>query len=264
MKIINIMEELFKWSPINIENRSDIPIFGDMERDVKKIAVCLIATPDVLRKAYEMGAEFILTHEPTFHDVIKRFKDEETFKKDSTANKKRELIEKFDMPIYRFHDYSHFTDVDKIHFGFVKKLGLKGEFDGKRKLVLDTPLTITELEEEISKKLNLKHVRFIGKRDKMVKTVSLCCGSWGEKTLYEELNRNGIDCVICGEICEWSILEYVRDSNQLGIDKALFVLGHMSSEKCGMEYVAEYINENLKDVSATYIDCEEVYSHDHR
>ena len=65
--------------------------------------------------------------------------------------------------------------------------------------------------------------------------------------------------VICGEICEWSICEYVRDSAQLGIDKALFVLGHMSSEKCGMEYVCQYINETMSGVTAVYIECGEVY-----
>ena len=254
------MDKLFKWSPINRENRSDIPVYGDMEKDVKSIVVCLIATPDVLRRAHEMGADYILTHEPTFHDIIKGFKDEEAFLKDDVAVMKRALIEKYDIPIYRFHDYSHFSDTDKIHAGFVKKLGLKGEFDGLRKFTLETPLTIDELEKELANKLDLKHIRFVGERNKTVKTISLCAGSWGNLTLYDQLNREGIDCVLCGEICEWSILEYVRDAAQLGIDKALFVLGHMSSERSGMEYVAQYINENIDGVTATYIDCEEVYN----
>lgn len=260
VKIKNLMEELFKWSPINRENHSDIPVFGDTERDVKKIAVCLIATPDVLKKAKSIGAEFILTHEPTFHDSIIGYKDEETFTKDAVAVKKKEMIEKLDIPIYRFHDYSHFTDVDKIHMGFVKNLGLKGVFDGKRTLTLDTPITISKLEKELCEKLDLKHLRFVGNREKEVKTISLCLGSWGNTCLYDELNREEIDCVICGEICEWTILEYVRDANQLGIDKSLFVAGHMSSERSGMKYVAEYINENINGVTAIYIDCEEVYN----
>ena len=48
MLISEIMEALFKWSPINRENRSDIPVYGDESRDVSKVAVCMIATPEVL------------------------------------------------------------------------------------------------------------------------------------------------------------------------------------------------------------------------
>lgn len=260
MQITQIMEALFAWSPINRENKSDIPVYGDMNRDVSRIAVCMIATPDVLRKASELGAEFLITHEPTFHDSIMRYKDEEAFLSDAVYLEKKRLIEELDIPIYRFHDYSHFTDVDKIHTGFVNKLGLKGEFDGERVLTLSEPMWISEIEKTLAERLDLKHIRFIGQRSKRVKRIALCAGAWGEKTLYEQLNRQDIDLVICGEICEWSICEYVRDSAQLGIDKALFVLGHMSSERSGMEYICKYINETMEGVTASYIECGEVYN----
>ena len=104
-----------------------------------------------------------------------------------------------DIPIYRFHDYSHFTDVDKIHTGFVNKLGLKGEFDGERVLTLSEPMWISEIEKTLAERLDLKHVRFIGQRSKRVKRIALCAGAWGEKTLYEQLNRQDIDLVICGK-----------------------------------------------------------------
>lgn len=260
MLISEIMGNLFQWSPINRENKSDIPVYGDMNRDVSKVAVCMIATPEVLRKASEAGAEFLITHEPTFHDSIAHYKDGQTFLSDPVYLEKKKLIEQLDIPIYRFHDHSHFTEVDKIHAGFVKKLGLKGTFDGERKLTLESPLPVCEIERLLAERLDLKHIRFIGQRNKTVKNISLCAGAWGDKCVYEQLNRPDIDLVICGEICEWSICEYVRDSAQLGIDKALFVLGHMSSERSGMEYVCDYINETMKGVTAVYIECGEVYN----
>ena len=259
MLISEIMEALFKWSPINRENRSDIPVYGDVSRDVSKVAVCMIATPEVLRRAAAIGAEFLITHEPTLHNSITRYMDEETYNADPVYLAKRKLILELDIPVFRFHDHSHFTQVDKIHTGFVKKLGLKGEFDGMRTLTLSEEMTVDQIEQAISERLDLKHIRFVGQRNKVVRTISLCAGSWGEKCLYEQLNRPEIDLVICGEIVEWSICEYVRDSAQLGIDKSLFVLGHMSSERSGMEYVCEYINENIQGVTAFYIECGEVY-----
>ena len=259
MRITEIVEKLMAWSPINRENRSDVVVYGDIERDVSNIAVCLIATPDVLRRAKALGAEFLITHEPTFHDSIARFKNRDEYIADPVFAEKRKLIEMLDIPIFRFHDHSHFTDVDKIHAGFVKKLGLAGSFDGQRTLVLKDPITVTELERVLAERMDLKHIRFVGQRDKAVKRIALCAGAWGESCVYDQLNRAEIDLVICGEICEWSICEYVRDSAQLGIHKALFVLGHMSSERCGMEYICQYINETMAGVSATYLDCGEVY-----
>lgn len=260
MLISEIMNELFKWCPINRENKSDVPIYGDMTRDISKIAVCMIATPEVLRKASEVGAELLITHEPTYHNSIAHYIDESTFLSDPVYLEKKKLIEHLDIPIYRFHDHSHFTHVDKIHAGFVKKLGLTGSFDGERKLTLETPVSVSEIEKVLTERMNLKHIRFIGQRRKTVKNIALCAGAWGEKCVYEQLNRPDIDLVICGEICEWSICEYVRDSAQLGIDKALFVLGHMSSERSGMEYICDYINETIEGVTAVYIEGGEVYN----
>jgi len=147
----------------------------------------------------------------------------------------------------------------KLDFGTWEQI-FYYEFDGKRTLVLETPITIDEIEKQVKERLNLKHIRFVGQRNKVVKTISLCAGAWGDVILYEQLNREEVDLVICGEICEYSICEYVRDSAQLGVDMALFVLGHMGSERSGMEYVCEYINESIDGVEAVYLESGEVYN----
>ena len=90
-----------------------------------------------------------------------------------------------------------FSQTD-ILMGFVKKLGIKGDFDGKRTLVLETPMTIDEIEKQIKERLNLKHIRFVGQRNKVVKPISLCAGAWGDVIFYEQLNREEVDLVICG------------------------------------------------------------------
>lgn len=259
MLIRDIINGLNDWSPINRANGNDFMIYGDSDRDVSKIAVCMIATPDVLRKAKELGVEFIITHEPTFHESVKRYNGEENYFNDKVYLAKKQLVKEIDIPIYRFHDYSHFTEVDKINAGFVKKLALSGTFDGQRTFTLDTPVTVYELESEIKNKLGLFHIRFIGKRNKRVKNISLCVGACGDACVYNELNREGIDLVICGEVTEYSVCEYVRDSAQLGVDMALFLLGHMGSERAGMEYVCDHINSTMSGIKAIYIESDEVY-----
>ena len=86
----------------------------------------------------------------------------------------------------------------------------------------------------------------------------MCVGSWGTATVLSELEKEDTDAVICGEISEWQVLEYVRDAAQLGFEKTLFLLGHMGSERSGMEYLSEYLSK-VSDIDVKYFDCEEVY-----
>ena len=57
-----LYERLTAWSPIERENRSDGLVFGDGEKPVHTVAVTLIATPEVIRRAQKAGADMILTH----------------------------------------------------------------------------------------------------------------------------------------------------------------------------------------------------------
>ena len=150
MLISEIMKFLYDWTPIDPEhpivnkNRVDGCVYNEEDRTVTKVAVCLIATPNVLKEAAEIGAELIITHENTFFG----------------CEQKKKLVEELDIPIYRIHDYMHFSKVDKIHAGFAKQLGLEGEYDGFRNLVLKVPISITELEKAMCDNLGLNHIRF--------------------------------------------------------------------------------------------------------
>ena len=103
MKIREIMDRLFAWSPLeNRNNGSDFPIYGDMEKDVTKVGVCIIATPDVLRKAKELGIEFIINHEGTYHTGVERYKGEENYYSDKVVVAKKKLVEEIGIPLPPF------------------------------------------------------------------------------------------------------------------------------------------------------------------
>ncbi len=249
-----LMEQLFQWSPCPEEKRKrDKVIFGNENMEVSKVAVCQIATPKVLKQAAEAGASLVITHEPTYHDF---FQLDET---DPVYRKKSELIQQLGMTIFRFHDSPHFTDIDKINAGFLNQLGWIGEFDGCNKFILQEAKSVDEIQKDMEEKLNLHHVRYAGAPNQMVKGISLCVGQWGEQHLFDQLHQPDIDLVICGEVCEWNLCEYVRDGAELGIEKGVFLLGHMGSERSGMDYVAQYINQHIDGVDALYIDCGEVF-----
>ena len=247
-----LYERLTAWSPIEGTNRSDGLVFGDGERAVHTVAVTLIATPAVLRRARELGADMILTHEPTFHGIAPEG--------DAVMAQKRALCEKIGIPIYRLHDHMHFTAVDKINLGVLSRLSLDGEFDGQKTFTLKAPMPLDALTAQIGERLDLHHLRYVGRDGITVRTLSLLFGAWGDARQIAEFRRPEVDLVLAGEACEYSICEYVRDAAQLGAMKGLLLLGHMGSEKAGMEYLADHINETMEDVRAVYLDCGEVYN----
>ena len=247
-----LYERLTAWSPIDGQNRSDGLVFGDGEKPVRTVAVTLIATPTVLEAARALGADMILTHEPTFHPIAGEG--------DAVMAQKRALCEEIGIPIYRFHDHMHFTAIDKINLGVLSRLGLDGEFDGQKTFTLTAPMALDTLIAHIAERLDLHHPRYIGMPGITVRTLSLLFGAWGDERQISEFRRPEVDLVIAGEACEYSICEYVRDAAQLGTDKGLLLLGHMGSEKAGMEDLTDYINNEVEDVRAVYIDCGEVYN----
>ncbi len=244
-------ERLVAWSPLNRENRSDGRVFGDPDREVGTVAVSLLATPHVLAAAREAGADMLLVHEPTLHGGV-------ISGDDPVMAEKRKLLELLDLPIYRFHDHAHFTALDKINAGVLARLGWEGEFDGQKLFTLPAPRPLAELLGELEERLGLRHLRYMGGCPLTVKRVACLFGAWGESLVYEYLRRPDVDLVLAGEVAEWAVCEYVRDAGQLGVPKGLLLLGHMGSERAGMEWIADRIREEL-GVPTVYIDCEETY-----
>ena len=247
-----IYEALCRWSPLARESTGDGLVLGDFEKEVHTVAVTIIASPSVLQRAKELGADMILTHEPTLQSAL-------AGNDDAVVAKKRALCEEIGIPIVRLHDHMHFTAVDKINLGVLSRLGLAGDFDGQKTLTLSEPMSAEALIELISDRLGLRHVRYIGKNGLPVRTLSLLFGAWGDARILSEFSRPEVDAVLIGEGCEYSICEYVRDAVELDVPKGMMILGHMGSEKAGMEYLTDYINENLKGIRAVYIDSGEVY-----
>jgi hypothetical protein len=75
--------------------------------------------------------------------------------------------------------------------------------------------------------------------------------------VFEELRNPDVDIVLTGEICEWMLGEYARDAGQLGLRKALLVLGHIPSEKEGMRLLADEIFCQFPDLEVKYFECGE-------
>ena len=66
MRAKEIMAEQFAKAKMPCKDTVDTLKAGSAEREVKKLATCFIATPEVIRAAADWGADLLITHEPTY------------------------------------------------------------------------------------------------------------------------------------------------------------------------------------------------------
>ncbi len=237
------------------ENTVDTCKIGNLSREVTKLAVCFIATPQVIRAASAWGAQMILTHEPTFYTH-----DDTVDTEDDVTAAKRALIKEKGLVICRFHDGMHTASQDLIHQGFAHMTGFGDRLVDSDHIELAEPMTVAQLAKCFETCCRLSCVRIVGNRHQSITKLGLQLGAPYGQTVMQELKSGRSDCVVIGEITEWALGEYVRDSAQLGYDRSLIVLGHVGSERDGMAYLSERLSAELPDIDVQYFECGEIYN----
>ncbi len=256
MKAKELARRIFLTEYTDRGHTVDRIFMGDGEREVRRAAVCMVITPDVLQAAADWGAGMIITHEPTFGT------DDEARLEGKPYEFKRRLIEASGMAVCRWHDSPHYGERDLVNEALVRRMNWRGYFDGKFRFELEEPLAPLAIAEDLRNRLNIRHPRIVGRRDGEVRRISLQTGQRGTDAFLEML-ENDTDLVIAGETCEWYCCEPIRDMAQLGMQKTVILLGHAGSERDAMADLAQRINAGLgrDGIEAKYFDCGELYSY---
>ena len=254
MKAKELMEQLI-GEPNLGKPTVDTCKHGDPEREIKKVAVCMTATPNVLDEAQAWGADLVITHEPTFHDHF------ENPREDAVTLRKRELVAGYDFTLYRFHDFIHWgVDFDHINEGFLRIAGWKGIFDGKTEFVLDEPKTVYDLAKDVKNIVGIRHPRIIGDPNLKVTKLHMMLGAGGSGAADKFLASDD-ELMLTGEICEWRDGEPIRDAGQLGIPKAMLVMGHCACEAPGMKTFAQDLVQKYPALEIRYIESGDLFSY---
>ncbi len=275
MKVREVVDRIIRKTgvtPLPPEKTCDKLMSGSYEQEVSKIAVTFMATVDVIKKAIAMGAQLIITHEPTW------FTGEDTtdwLQDDPVYLKKKELIEHANIAIWRFHDHMHMDAVDGIMRGFDEELSWhQYRLEPDSKLVDDKadycyklPMTtLRELSNFFKEKLSMDVIQIIGDPEMKVERIGVLPGgaSLGLFSEYHPMqlmyNRE-LDVLVCGEIVEWRLPAYIRDACQLGMPKAILVLGHERSEEPGMKHMVEWMRDVTENIPVVFIDSEEPFTY---
>lgn len=231
---------------------------GSPDKEVRKVAVTMFGTPNVIREAAAWGADMMIVHEPLYYNHPDRHSDE------AQEVMKRTLLEGTGMTVYRSHDYPHKAKPDWITDGIIRafapQLAERPSFrDDPSHLTLPEPKTPRALARELEEKLRIRHVRIVGAADEPCTHIAVRPGDPGG--VLEELVTDWCEVVVVGEACEWHHYEYARDAAELGLRKAVLVLGHVGSERDGMAYITGILEKRLPALTFRYFDCGEVYTY---
>lgn len=274
-QIIDKMIEKTGVVPLPYDKTCDHLMTGDPNQNVTKIVSTFMATVDVIQKAADIGAELIVTHEPTWFTGVD---DTAWLAGDEVYEKKLALIHEAGIAIWRFHDHMHMDANDGIFRGFNLETGwdkyampaqdcptLHGgkHFNGFYQL---PQTTLGALTTFLKDRFVMPTIRLIGNPDMTVARVALMPGGGslglGSEHMPMDWMRNmNLDVILCGEVTEWTLPAYVRDAYQLGLAKAIVILGHERSEEWGMKHLGTWMESIVGDIPVVFVDAGETFQY---
>jgi Uncharacterized conserved protein len=249
------------WNGRKVEEiGSDKILYGDANQKCTGIVVTCWASIGVIKEAIKLGANLIIAHEAMFYnhgDHTDWLKDNNTF------NIKKQLLDSYNICVYRDHDYIHagipYKDgyIDGIYYGITKELGWEKYLTEVSDLsfVFDiTETSGTSIAKLWIEKFGLNGIKIIGNPNSTIKKVWLAGHIMGNN--IEQINfieKNNIDMIIPLEIIDYTLSEYIKDSSDANLNKVVLAIGHFNTEEPGMKYFAEILKEWLPNITINFI-----------
>lgn len=247
-----IMDLFIKQVPgAPFEETVDTLKAGNRDIVVTGIVTTMFATVAVIKKAVDLGANFIIAHEPTFYNHLDAT---DWLKDDAVYTYKAALLKQHNIAVWRNHDYVHSLIKDGVTAGVLAKLGWeKYAFEKRETINLDAPISLQNLIKHTKQKLDISMLRYIGDLQAPCKKILLMPGAAGGKAQIETMIKTKPDVLICGEVQEWETPEYIRDARAKGEHISLIILGHIASEEPGSGFMVTWLKQNVAGITATHV-----------
>jgi putative NIF3 family GTP cyclohydrolase 1 type 2 len=230
---------------------------GDASQKVTGIVTTMFATIDVIRKAIDLKANFIIAHEPTFYNHNDQT---DWITNDKVFAYKKELLEKNRIVVWRFHDYIHALRPDGVLLGFLNTLGWEKYYNADNPVMIKVPaITVGDVVKQVKQKLGLKYVKVVGDLTQSCERIAVLPGAWGGRPQIGVQQNERPDLMLCGEVAEWETAEYVRDARAAGEKRSLIVLGHALSEEPGMKWLVSWLQPKVSGVVVTHVPSNEPF-----
>jgi putative NIF3 family GTP cyclohydrolase 1 type 2 len=225
---------------------------GSADQKVTGIVSTMFATNDIIQKTADLGANFIIAHEPTFYNHLDQT---DWLEQDTNYKYKRDLLNKYGIAVWRFHDYWHSHKPDGVQMGVLTTLGWEKYADEKDLHIVSLPskTSLKQIATHVKAKLGIQMVRAIGDPAQEIQRVAVFPGAAGGRRQIGWLQQIKPDLCICGELSEWETGEYIRDARYIDKKSSLIVLGHAVSEEPGMQWLVPWLQPKVSGIRVTHI-----------
>ena len=256
--VIHHLEDYYKGD-FDKSNTRDKVLYGEnhLETACTGIVTSIWASVEVINEAIKKGANLIIVHEALFWN---HGDQTDWLQENATFASKKALLDAHQIVVWRNHDYIHSgiplednTYADGIFLGLFQELGWK-DYEtvpldtNNNLLVISIPaILFSQLAQEMVHKLALNGAKIYGKEDILVRKIALTNHILGDaKKEISYIEANDIDLVLAAEIVDFTLSEYIIDSNCLKRNKAMISFGHFNLEEPGMKYMLTYLHKALK------------------
>jgi putative NIF3 family GTP cyclohydrolase 1 type 2 len=246
-----------------VEKTCDVLVGGSPDMQVTGIVTTFMVTVDVIKATIAIGANLIITHEPTYFTGNDEL---DWLQQDPVYLAKKKLIDDHGIAVWRYHDHMHLAETDRIYDGLLKEIGWEDKKIDKSSpwTYLIDETTVGELANTLKRTLSMDVIRIVGNPDGTCSRIGILVGGGslglGREQMPMELMRDkDLDVMICGDITEWTLCAYVNDAAMLGMNKAMIVAGHERTEEWGMKHMAEWLQPLVDDIPVTFIDAKEPF-----
>ena len=235
-------------------------VAGDPDAPVGGIAVTVMATLDVLRRAVEQGLDLVITHEPLYFDHHGTSHDDLAAAGDPVHAAKAAFVAEHGLRVLRAHDAWHDRRPDGILTGVARALGWLDAGRAGDPGVYDLPATtLGALATHVAASLGARALRYVGDPDATVSVVGVQPGFQGFARNRAMLARPDVDVVVLGEGHEWETGEYAADAVTAGACAGVVVVGHAPSEEAGMAEYARWLTEVVPELPVRFVAAPDHY-----
>jgi putative NIF3 family GTP cyclohydrolase 1 type 2 len=223
---------------------------GQPTQTVSGIVTTMFSTIAVIEETARIKANFIIAHEPTFYNHTD---DPNWVQQNEVVKQKQALLAKYQIAIWRFHDYWHSYKPDGIRYGVLKSAGWLSYSQPGSSIVQIPPSSLGDLVKHLKNTLQISHLRMIGDPEQICSKLVLLPGAAGGQMHISLVEKEKPDLLIVGEVHEWETAEYIRDARLLGSKTALIILGHSLSEEPGMGWLQEWLEPRVPELKVTHL-----------
>jgi len=217
---------------------------GDPGTAVTGIAVTVLASTDVLRRAAAAGQNLIITQEPLYYATND---DPGNRAKDPVYVAKKTFIDEHRLVIFRFTEHWNARQPNESAKALAATLRLTKELPDAPQTyqIAETPLAA--LAAQIRNRLAIRGgLRVVGQPNLRVRTIYLAPGTTSLSIAVTNLQK--ADAILAGEPREWEAIPYTLDTWSADRGKGLISIGRMVSEGPGMSACAAWIRSFVPEI----------------